>query len=140
MPDGIGQLPNQGSFPGTSIAFLNGEVTEMRRIAGLFPTILAMVLFCIVPRLYGAEPENKQASSPMAEKATLSQGIADFEARLRLSQPLGLLVFGSALIISADWLSRVLRARARRRLSAPVYVATGNHRTAQENSVPASKS
>src|SRR5215831_16707509 len=88
------------------------DKVEMRTFAIVFATFFMAALFLVIPMLYRAKSADKQGSSPAAEeRAPLARGKA-FENGIPFSQPLWLLMLGTALIVSANQLSRVLRARA----------------------------
>jgi hypothetical protein len=92
----------------------------MRKFAIVFATLFAVALICIAPMLYRAKSADKPGSSPAAEERVPLARRLGSENGIRFSQPLWLLVLGTALIVSANRLSRVLQARARVPLPAPV--------------------
>jgi hypothetical protein len=99
---------------------------EMRTFAIVFATFFTVALFCfVVPMLYHAKSADKQGSSPAAEERAPLARRMGFENSIRSSQPFWLLVLGTALILSANQLSRLLQARASVPLPAP---ASGNTR------------
>jgi len=115
----------------------------MRRFAIVFATLFAVALLCVGPMLYGANSADKrrvttdtQRSSTAEEKTVLARWMGRFADRTRVSQPLWMLVLGTALIVSANRLSRVSQARVRFPLPAPVGDDTRARGLAQDCSGP----
>jgi hypothetical protein len=83
----------------------------MRNFARWFAAFLAIALVGTVPVLYRAKITNNEASHAAEKKRDPSRGMASFEDRPQLSQPVWLLVLGTGLILCADRLSKILRTR-----------------------------